>query len=148
MPSRERPIAMRAAALTSLLSLALAGCATLWERPLATQLIVQQATLRFIGEDAERAERVVEAVERLQVFVSSEPASIDDLQAQALQAIRQAELSLADQQLAQGLVLLVADELRARVGDGTIEPPGLVEAQAVLRWVAQAAQAAQTAADP
>lgn len=128
-------------ALTSLLLLA-PGCGTLGglqTSPEAAQIVVQQATLRFVGQDAERAQKVAETASQLQALVNAEPVSVDALERQAAQAILAADLSPADQHLAQSLVRLVGDELRARVGDGTIPPPGTVEAEAVLGWVAEAA---------
>lgn len=126
------------------LALLLPSCATLSQRPIAAQIVVQQATLRFIGSDPERAAKVAEMAEQLQALVSAEPVTVDHLQAQAIQALAVAELELADQHLAEGLILLVAEELRARVGDQTIPPPGLVEAEAVLGWVVSAARLASS----
>lgn len=130
---------MKHLALVLSTALLFPACATPGERPLVAQIVVQQATLRFIGSDAERAGQVAETAQQLQALVSAEPVTVDQLQRQAMQAIEAAGLEPADSHLAASLVLLVGEELRARVGDQTIPPPGLVEAETVLGWVVDAA---------
>jgi uncharacterized protein YceK len=121
--------------------LALSGCAALNQIPESTaaKLTVQQATLRVIDEDVERALRVQELTETVGYYVEQEKITVELIDTYLRSQIKWQELSLADGQL---LVMLL-DELRLRlderIGDGLLDPDDKVVIATVLRWVYDAA---------
>lgn len=131
-------------------ALSLTSCATLGkavgffeEHPLAARIAVQQTVVRIVGDSERRADQIIESLGALQGEASDEAMIIDELQARLIQLIDDSDLELANRLLAQDAVLAIADELRARIADGTIHAPGLVEARAVLGWAVEAAELAK-----
>jgi hypothetical protein len=117
----------------------LEGCAVIEQSPMTAKLTVQQATLRVIGEDVERAERVIALTGQISGYVEYEEITVELIDSYLRSQIDWPKLSLADAQL---LVMLL-DELRlrldARIGDGVLDPNDKVVIQTVLDWVADAA---------
>lgn len=120
----------------------LSGCAvlqTVEESPTVAKLTVQQATLRVIGEDTDRAERVVFLTEEIGRYVEQEKITVELIDSYLRSQIDWQKLSLADAQL---LVMLL-DELRLRlderIGGGVLDPNDKVVIQTVLAWVADSA---------
>jgi len=122
-------------------SLAVGGCATLDRVPESTvaKLTVQQAALRVIDEDVERALRVLELTETMAVYVQQEFVTVELIDGYLRSQINWQKLSLADAQL----LILLLDQLRYEL-DLRIELEMLgaedkVVVQTVIRWIADAA---------
>jgi hypothetical protein len=115
------------------------GCATIEQSPMTAKLTVQQATLRVIGEDVERAERVIVLTGQISEYVEYEEITVELIDSYLRAQIDWQKLSLADGQL---LVMLL-DELRLRlderIGGGVLDPKDKVVINTVLDWVADAA---------
>lgn len=121
------------------------GCATLNDHSAAVALVAQQATLRYIDsarpeERTARAQRVADVAGDIIAVVSSEEISIADLAAVALQKLP-SNLTVADRQLAVALIGVLSQELKAKLGDGTLIKPGdVASVKSVLESVRDAAR--------
>lgn len=119
------------------------GCATLDKHPAATALVVQVATLKYIeqappDERAARAARVVAVADAVQVAADGASLSIDGLAQLAIQRIPPT-LAPSDRALAVGLVMVLQQELTARIGAAGLDPGALVNLRSVLGQVKSAA---------
>jgi len=133
--------------LAAVLFLALSGCAALEkieESPIASQLITNQITLRFIaGSDdpVERAAQVRDVVEKVRGQVSANKsftlAELDD----AVRAeIDWQSLSAADQELLNFGLNKASAAIAELIGDGVIDPAGMATVATLLTWIDQAAR--------
>lgn len=123
---------------------ALAGCAALSQHSAAVQLIVSQATMRYIEqapvpERAARAARVIEVAKKIESVASGEPVTISQLAALALNAIP-SNLPPSDRALAVSVIQIAAQELSNKVGEGVISAEQLVTVKAVVQAIADAAE--------
>lgn len=131
-----------------LVSLGLSGCASLQNfldgGNGASKLVVQYATLKYIGKagdeaaQAARAERVKRVIEDVREVAKGDSVSVA-LLVEYVNAKLPANLDPADRLLANALIQAVANELSARVGDGVLDPDKLLLVEALLGWVSDAA---------
>lgn len=126
-----------------ILSLALismgAGCASLENNPEIARLAVQAATLRVIGGDQERADRVEYIAKHAASVLGGERVSVTFVETAVRSKIRWDELDPHNVLLAEALISSVRDELEARIGAGVLDQEKLVQVRVVLSWVADAA---------
>lgn len=132
--------------IAMLLAVALASCAVLDEveqNPMTARLVTDQLTLRFIAADDEpvaRAERVRNAVARLQARVDSDAVfTLEEFQAFALDEIGVDGMSPADQQLVMYGVALARQSIADLIGEGVVEPDERYTLNTLLQWIDQAA---------
>lgn len=135
-------------ALTSIvLPLALAAglvaCQSIQTERTSARLAVTVATLKVIEADkdnqVERAAKVATIARDAQKLLDGDDVTLTALQTAVKTRLDAAELAPSDRLLADALVAMLADELRARLGDGLLNPEQRVTVSTVLDWVAVAA---------
>ena len=115
----------------------MAGCSLLEvveDSPMASYIVVQQSTLRFIGDDVERAERVMEIAEQVGEYTAGTVTVallIDYTRAQ----VRWDKMSLADAALLDSLLMQLSFSLEDKMGTGELSPEDLVNVQTVVGWI-------------
>ena len=115
----------------------LSGCSLLQyveQSPLASQLAVQQATLRYINEDAEKAQRVITVAEQVEDQVSG-VVTIALLDNYLSAQIQWHKLSIADAVLLDALLVELANRLEEKMGEAELSPQDLANVQRVIGWV-------------
>ena len=122
----------------------MAGCSLLEvveDSPMASYIVVQQSTLRFIGDDVERAERVMEIAEQVEEYAAGTVTVallIDYTRAQ----VRWDKMSLADAALLDSLLMQLSFSLEDKMGTGELSPEDLVNVQTVVGWIKSNAELA------
>ena len=130
------------AAMAVLLMFSVSGCSLLEvveDSPMASYIVVQQSTLRFIGDDVERAERVIEIAEQVEEYAAGTVTVallIDYTRAQ----VRWDKMSLADAALLDSLLMQLSISLEDKMGTGELSPEDLINVQTVVEWIKQNAQ--------
>lgn len=124
--------------------LLLGGCSTVGgvvqDHPAAAQLTIQYATVKFIGDDVERAQRVQEVTKLVGTWVEADTeATVDALMSRVRENVREDRLDPADRILLDALLTRVADELLENVGEGVLAGDDLLVLSTVLTWVNEAA---------
>jgi hypothetical protein len=126
-------------AVSAMLLASLPGCKALTPtQTIAQQVAIQYATAKFVEDKATPAERtaraahVIEVAESLKGLAAGETATVATLEARAFAVIQNAKLELADQALANTLVAVVAQELRARVSSGVLGDEDRIRVVSVL----------------
>ena len=125
------------AAMAVLLMFSVAGCSLLEvveDSPVASYIVVQQSTLRFIGDDVERAERVMEIAEQVEEYAAGTVTVallIDYTRAQ----VRWDRMSLADAALLDSLLTQLSLSLEDKMGTGELSPEDLINVQTVVGWI-------------
>ena len=120
----------------------LAGCSLLQtaeDSPLVAKLTVQQATLRVIDEDVERAERVLELAGQARSMVQVDEATVDFVDGFIRAQIDWGRLTLADAQLLIMLLDELRDRLAERMGEGLLSPEDRVSINRVIDWIEESA---------
>jgi hypothetical protein len=126
--------------LAALLCLSLIACATLSERESTARLTVQYATLKVLGSDTERAERVRELVAEGKQYVGSDTSvTVAFLADQARARINWGSLDLADQLLIGAVLDEAQHELEKRIGEGLLSDDQRLQLMMVLDWIDTAA---------
>jgi hypothetical protein len=125
------------------LAFSLTACQTVESKPMAARLAVTVATLKVIEADktdqAARAQRVAAVARDAQKLLDGEQVTLGAIQAAVKARLDSSELSPSDRILADTLVVMISDELRARIGDGLLSPEQRLTVSTVLDWVAVAA---------
>ena len=134
-------------AFAVLVLLAMAACSTLEKiesSPMASQLITNQITLRFIaGSDdpVERAARVREVVEKVRGQVSAGKSfTLADLDEAVRAEIDWQALNAADQELLNFGLTKASAAIAELIGEGVIGPDDRGTVATLLTWIDQAAQ--------
>ena len=134
-------------AIAVLVLLAMAACSTLEKiesSPMASQLITNQITLRFIaGSDdpVERAAQVRDVVEKVRGQVSADKSfTLADLNDAVRAEIDWQALGSADQELLNFGLAKANAAIAELIGDGVIDPAGRATVDTLLTWIDQAAQ--------
>ncbi len=115
----------------------LSGCSLLQyveQSPLASQIAVQQATLRYIDEDAEKAQRVIAVAEQVEDQVSG-VVTIDLLDNYLRAQIQWHKLSIADAVLLDSLLVELANRFEEKMGEAELSPQDLANVERVIGWV-------------
>jgi hypothetical protein len=123
--------------------LLLAGCAvleTVEKSPMVAQITVQQATLRVIDEDVEKAVRVLEITRDVREMMSVDSVTLAVLDDFIRVQIRWEKLSLADEQLLRMLLTEMQDRLAEKFGQGLLTPEDKVSISKVIDWIEDSAQ--------
>ena len=134
-------------ALLSVMLLVLSACSALSQiesSPMASQLITNQITLRFIaGSDnpVERAARVREVVEKVRGQVSAGKSfTLADLDEAVRAEIDWQALNAADQELLNFGLTKASAVIAELIDEGVVDPAGRATVAALLTWIDQAAQ--------
>lgn len=113
---------------------------------LVRMVAVGQGTARFIehkdtvGERSWRATEIIRITGLLKTVAEGEDVSVADLQARALDLVTRAGLGLADQALANTLIVTVGDVLRERIAEGVLSGKDRTRVALVLEQIAAAAR--------
>lgn len=107
----------------------------------AAKIAIQYGVMKYIDEDAEKAQRVLTFVDAALAVAGDETASVDDMQIKITALIPFDKLDLADRVLIASLIEAAVTEVKRRVDTDPTKP--LVEVRTVLTWVKQAAQLSQ-----
>jgi hypothetical protein len=125
-------------ALAGSLCLALSGCSSNPGVPDRTaKLAVTYATMKGVeqGLDPVRTRAVAESAKAI---ISGEAVTLTALQEAIGAELTRLDLSPADRMLAGLLVAAIADEVKARIGTGFLDPEQKVKVVEVLQWVIDA----------
>lgn len=130
--------------LVSIAPLVLMACAALQQHSAAVQLIVSQATMRYVESTAipgrvERAARVISVAKQIEQVASAEPVTIAQLAQLALAAIP-SNLEPSDRALATSIVQIAAQELSNKVGEGVLSADKLVTVKEIVQAIRGAAE--------
>lgn len=123
----------------------LTGCAvleTVENSPTVSKLAVQQATLRVVGEDIEKAERAIFLVDDVRTMVMLDAVTIGLLDESIRLQIDWRSMPLADAQLLAMLLDELRDRLEVRIGQGVLNPEDKASINTVLDWIEDAAKMA------
>lgn len=120
----------------------LSGCAWVEDNPNTARAAVYVGTLKYVGEDAERAQRVEKAALDILVTLSGST-TVAQLDNQLRQRIDWARLDMADRILLDALLTELADTIFASVGEGLLLTEDKVRIERVGEWVISAARLAQ-----
>lgn len=129
-------------------ALFLSGCASnpSASGDLVRMVAIGQGTARFIehkdtpAERSWRASEIVRIAGILKAAAEGEDVSLDELQARALDLVAKAGLGLADQALANTLIVTVGDVLRERIAQGVLSGKDRTRVALVLDQMAAAAR--------
>lgn len=126
--------------LAAFLCLSLIACATLSERESTARLAVQYATLKVIGSDTDRADRVRELVAEGKQYIDTDTSvTVAFLAEQARARINWGSLDLADQLLIGAVLDEAQHELEKRIGEGLLGDEQRLQLMRVLDWIDTAA---------
>jgi hypothetical protein len=118
--------------------LMLNGCQFLEKNPAATWLVVEQATLRYIDDDPQKALRVRAVADEVgQSLEGNESVTLAVLDGRLRALVKWDELSIADRQLLDGLITMLVMELEARFTSDVLKPEDIVRIRTLVGWVVQ-----------
>lgn len=123
-------------------ALLLGGCAALEHvesSPTTAALTLQYGTLKYIGDDTGKAQRVYDTAGSLATGIEDESVSLALLDDQMRAAINWQSLDAADTLLLNTLLAQLRAELESRMGTGLLSAEDRVRLQQVLTWVRDAA---------
>lgn len=129
-------------ALTLCALAAIPGCAIIEDNPNTARAAVYVGTLKYVGEDAERAQRVEKAALDILVTLSGST-TVAQLDNQLRQRIDWGGLDMADRILLDALLTELSDTIFASVGEGLLLTEDKVRIERVGEWVISAARLAQ-----
>lgn len=132
---------MKIAIIALLAALTLGACATLGDNQRAIQMSVQYATLKYIGEDTDKAKRVHQVAQEVIPGLSG-ATTVGALESALRQKIRWERLDMADRLLLDTLITELANELHERMGDGVLDAEQRARVETIVYWVQQAARLA------
>ena len=120
-----------------LASLLFSGCALLEQveqSPLAAHIAVQQATLRYIDGDVEKAQRVVDVAEQVKEYAAG-TVTIALLDVYLRAQIKWDKISMADALLLDALLVELSERMEQKMGEGELSPEDLASVERVVGWV-------------
>ena len=122
------------------LALIFVGCATFEKHENSAKLVTQYAVMKFAEQSSperrdERIANVKRIAEGVKALATNQEVSIEGLQSVVGAQIAKLGLSPADSFLAMALVQMVAEELKARVGDGVLSADAKLQVAEVMDWV-------------
>lgn len=127
--------------LALVLAFLLAGCTSFQENPAAASLGITYATQKYIERDtadpAGRAARVRTVAEEALALATDDQATVAAIRRLVVASLPD-DLSVADRNLANGLIAMIVQEVERRVDRGLVEGDELVTAAAILQVVINA----------
>lgn len=121
---------------------AFTGCAMMEDKPHTTKAAVYYGTLKYIGEDADRASRVESAAQEILSGLSG-ATTVEALDARLRSMISWDRLDMADAILLHALLTELRSTIVATIGEGLLSPDDAVRIERVAGWVIDAARLAQ-----
>jgi hypothetical protein len=128
--------------ITLALSVVLTGCAAINNGSPAAKTAIQAATLKVIGGDPDRAQRVHELageVPALMDGAAGDATTMDAVEKRVREEIQWQYLDQAEQLVASNLVDAVRAEIEARIEGGSLDPDDRVAVRTVMQWIRKAA---------
>lgn len=129
-------------ALTLCALAAIPGCAIIEDNPNTARAAVYVGTLKYVGEDAERAQRVENTASEILSGMSG-GTTIDQLDGRLRALIPWDQLDMADAILLHALLTELRSTMVATIGEGLLSPDDAVRIERVAQWVISAARLAQ-----
>lgn len=117
----------------------LVGCAGQGSSAIGARTAVQYAVLKYIDDDAQKAQRVYDTATRASRALEDTETRLDLLKQAVLAQIDFAKMDTADQLVVRGLVDAIAAEISARQDSGRLETDTVVAVRTVLAWSREAA---------
>lgn len=133
---------MKTLLVTLIALLALSGCAWLEESPTTARAAVQYSTLKYIGSEPDRGQRVERTASEIRGYLSGE-STVAALDSRLRSMIDWQPLDIADRILLAALLDELRDTMLTRIGDGRLSPDDTVRIERVIDWVVDAARLAQ-----
>lgn len=122
------------------------GCSTLGraidENPATTKAAVYVGTLKYIGENSDKALRVENTASEILSGMSG-GTTIDQLDGRLRALIQWDRLDMADAILLHALLTELRSTMVATIGEGLLSPDDAVRIERVAGWVIDAARLAQ-----
>jgi|GEM_PF-7121244 len=122
------------------------GCSTLEraidENPETTKAAVYVGTLKYIGENSDKAQRVENTASEILSGLSG-GTTIDQLDGRLRALIQWDQLDIADAILLHALLTELRSTMMATIGEGLLSPDDAVRIERVAGWVIDAARLAQ-----
>lgn len=113
--------------------------------PVAAQLTVQYATLKYIDGSDAKAVRVLNVVDAIRPSIDDDSVTLAILDERLRSYINWERLDAADRLLLTALLDQVKAELTERIGEGLVDAQDKVRLHRVLDWVETAARAPRSA---
>lgn len=121
----------------------LPGCETTsGQQKIVAKLAVQYAVLKVTDNHPEKAARIVSIAKEVQALAGSDGANTVDLLMSVIKAkVDYSKLDAADTLLANALIDTIGEQLKERVGAGTLSSDKLPIVAEVAKWVIEGAGA-------
>lgn len=120
----------------------LPGCALIDDNPGTVKAAVYVGALKYIGEDADKAQRVEQTAQTILSGLSG-GTTIDQLDGRLRALIQWDRLDMADAILLHALLTELRSTIVATIGEGLLSPDDAVRIERVAGWVIDAARLAQ-----
>lgn len=120
------------------LGVSLQGCASGPTNISAERIVVQAGVMKLVekaARPAEKAARIVAAVDLAQTLLTDTTATVDTLRSALLKRVAERELPPSEKLLAIEVINAIAAEVEQRVGTGLLSPGAIVSINTVLSWV-------------
>jgi predicted negative regulator of RcsB-dependent stress response len=138
--------------INSILAVLAFACAALFALPacntttgqqkIVAKLAVQYAVLKVTDKHPEKAARIVSIAREVQALAGGDGANTVDLLVGLIKAkVDFSKLDAADTLLANALIDTIGEQLKERVGSGTLSPDKLPLVAEVAKWVIEGAGA-------
>ena len=116
----------------------LVGCSMLDKHQASAKLAIQYATIKYIDGSDDKRERTLKVTANARELAAT-GATLDAIDQAIRDSIDWNKLDDADKLLANALLDIVGEELKARIGEGTLDPDQVLAVEAVLGWIEEAA---------
>lgn len=129
---------LRTSILTVASVLLLSACASTPQGQRAERIAVQGATVALIEHSdnpADKAARVVQAVDLVQTLLLDQQTTVGDLRAALLRRVGERELSPGEKVIALEVIASLGDVVEQKVGKGYLSPEAVLSVNEVLSWV-------------
>lgn len=107
------------------LALFISGCSMLEKRPATTMLLGQYTALKYIGEDAGKAQRVIETSNDIKKGLIG-TVTVVSLEAMVRSQIKWDKIDYADQLVIEAILVEARGVIATKIGDGVLKPEDLV----------------------
>lgn len=114
----------------------LAGCSSLGQGDsLLAEVAVRYATMKYLEEHPEKADRVVELAEQAKVLLDTDLVSLVDIKQEIMKRVDFHEVGAADYVLISTLADLIATEVRVNLDGGYLTDDQKVKVNQILDYI-------------
>jgi len=126
------------------MALLMSGCSVLnavEEHPLSAWIVVEQATMRVLDGDVDRAKKTQEIVKEVRQGIDSDQSvTLRAVEKEIRMRINWDSMALADQRLIDKVITVVREDLERRYTDTVLDAEDKVKLSQVLFWIEDAAK--------